>query len=170
MKKTNFYQCLKRYSISFILVALLSAPMFSCTNSDDSSNPAVTSTPTENQHLSGRWNLYKKSVNGQLQSISDCERQYNYYQFSSDGGAIVGRFRMYTVGNTYYCEQSTSDGEYDITGDVLTYTRTGAITKYNIVSANELTIKLEMFYYENVNGQFTVPQNERVTDICNRAE
>ncbi len=171
MKKTILYQCLKRLSIALILVAALISPMISCSNSDDNSQQTTPNTPPETQQLSGRWNLSHKSVNGQIQAISDCEDQYNYYQFSTDGGAIVGKFRMYSIGQTNYCEQSSTEGDYTISNGVLTYTKSsGYIAKYNVISANDLTIKLEMFFYTTNLGEVDVPQNERVIEICNKAE
>ncbi|WP_091145885.1 lipocalin-like domain-containing protein [Flavobacterium caeni] len=154
-----------------ILLMALFASTFACSSSDDISQPTVPNTPPETQHLSGRWNLSHKSVNGQIQAISDCEDQYNYYQFSADGGAIVGKFRMYQVGMTNYCEQSTTEGDYTIEDGVLTYTKSsGYVSKYNVISANDLTIKLEMFYYTTNLGEINVPQNERIIEICNKAE
>lgn len=154
-----------------ILLIALFALTFACSSSDDNSQPTVPNTPTETQHLSGRWNLSHKSVNGQIQAISDCEDQYNYYQFSTDGGAIVGKYRMYQVGMTNYCEQSTTEGDYVIENGVLTYTQSaGYISKYNVISTNDLTIKLERFYYTTNLGEVNVPQNERVIEICNKAE
>ena len=154
-----------------ILFMALFASTFACSSSDDNSQPTTPNTPPETVTLSGRWNLSKKPINGQIQTASYCEDLYNYYQFSADGGAIVGKFRPYSIGQTNYCEQSTTEGDYTITGGVLTYTKSsGYISKYNVVSANDLTIKLEMFYYTTNLGEVNVPQNERVIEICNKAE
>lgn len=171
MKKTSFHQCLKQLSLTIILAAVLAVTTLSCSNSDDNFQSTIPSTPPETQQLSGRWNLSHKSVNGQIQAISDCEEQYNYYQFSTDGGAIVGKFRMYQVGMTNYCEQSSTEGDYTISNGVMTYTKSsGYVSKYNVISTNDLTIKLEMFYYTTNLGEVNVPQNERVIEICNKAE
>ncbi len=154
-----------------ILLMTLFASTVACSSSDDNSQPTTPSTPPETQQLSGRWNLSHKSINGQIQAISDCEDQYNYYQFSNDGGAIVGKFRMYQIGMTNYCEQATTEGDYVIENGVMTYTKSSGYTsKYNVISANDLTIKLEMFYYTTNLGEVNVPQNERVIEICNKAE
>lgn len=154
-----------------ILILTLLASMFACSSSDDSLQPSNPNTPPETQQLSGRWNLSKKSINGQIQTASYCEDLYNYYQFSADGGAIVGKFRPYSIGQTNYCEQSTTEGDYTISNGVLTYTKSsGYISKYNVISANDLTIKLEMFYYTTNLGEVNVPQNERFIEICNKAE
>ena len=171
MKKTSFHQCLKQLSLTIILAAVLAVTTVSCSNSDDSSQPSNPNTPPETVMLSGRWNLSKKSVNGQIQTASYCEDLYNYYQFSADGGAIVGKFRPYSVGQTNYCEQSTTEGDYIISNGILTYTKSsGYVSKYNVISANDLTIKLEMFYYTTNLGEVNVPQSERVIEICNKAE
>ncbi len=171
MKTNNLYQCLKRRSIVFIFAAVLIMPMVSCSNSDDNSQLTMPNIPPDTVALSGRWNLSHKSVNGQIQAISDCEDQYNYYQFSTDGGAIVGKFRMYQIGMTNYCEQSTTEGDYAISNGVLTYTKSsGYVAKYNVISANDLTIKLEMFYYTTNLGEVNVPQSERVIEICNKEQ
>lgn len=149
----------------------LFASTIACSSSDDNSQPTIPNIPPETVALSGRWNLSHKSVNGQIQAISDCEDQYNYYQFSNDGGAIVGKFRMYQVGMTNYCEQSATEGDYAISNGVLTYTKSsGYVAKYNVISANDLTIKLEMFYYTTNLGEVNVPQSERVIEICNKEQ
>lgn len=74
-------------------------------------------------------------------------------------------------GRWNYCEQSTTESDYVIENGVLTYTKSsGYVSKYNVISANDLTIKLEMFYYTTNLGEVNVPQNQRVTEICNKAE
>lgn len=152
----------------FLYLTLLGS-MLSCSGSDNNSqiqNP-IPVPPVTN--LSGRWNLSKKIIDGQTLNASYCETQYNYYQFAADGGAVFGQYHMYSVGGTNYCEQQTLEGVYALTGAVLTYTQGSNVVKYNVISANSLTINLQMFYYQNADGNTIIPVNDRIMEICNKA-
>lgn len=155
-----------------IILMMLFASTFACSSSDNDSQQTIPNAPSETQHLSGRWNLSKKSVNGQIQTASSCEVLYNYYQFSADGGAIIGVYHMYSMnGGSYFCQQSATEGTYVIENGVLTYTMSsGYVSKYNLIGANELTLTLEKFYYTTNTGAFTISEPNRVIEICNKAQ
>lgn len=143
--------------------------LISC-SSDDDTNETITENPSIN--LSGRWELISKSQNGRLQAITDCEKNYNWYKFGTDNGAIIGKFLMYQSGGNNYCRQNTGQVTYSISDNILTYKSetSNSVTKYNIISANSLTIRLEKFYTKTSTGESTVPQVERIIETCNKVQ
>jgi hypothetical protein len=146
------------------------ALLISCSNGDDT---VFLPQPQPNVfNLTGRWNLKSKISNGHAQSLSGCEQDYNWYQFGADNAAIIGRFNLYSQGGNNFCNQATGQGSYSVAGTVLTYSGSTAtyIEKFNIISANSLTIQLEKFSYTDSGGQHNIPANDRIIEICNKAE
>ncbi|GEP50273.1 hypothetical protein FNO01nite_09450 [Flavobacterium noncentrifugens] len=154
-----------------LIIAVALMLLFSC-SSDGNNDETTENLSPASTNLTGHWNLIAKTVNGQPQAISGCEEDYNWYEFGTDNGAIIGKFSMYQTGGNNYCRQITGQGAYSVTGDILTYTsgENGSITKYNIISANSLTIRLERFYSKTATGEATVPQAQRVVETCNKSQ
>lgn len=46
----------------------------------------------------------------------------------------------------------------------------GYVSKYNVISANDLTIKLEMFFTQQILARSMCRRMKRVIEICNKAE
>jgi len=154
---------MKKLCITAVLILLISC------SSDQNNESIADNHPT---NLSGHWELISKSQNGRPQAISDCEKNYNWYKFGADNGAIIGKFVMYQSGGNNYCRQNTGQVTYSVSDNILTYTSgtSNSITKYNIISANSLTIRLEKFYTRTSTGESTVPQIERIIETCNKVQ
>jgi len=171
MKIFNFNRYFKQYSIVFISIVVLILSI-SCSGNDDNNESLTVNPQPISSNLAGHWKLTAKSINGQSQGISGCEKDYNWYEFGIDNGAIIGKFATYRSGETNYCRQNTGQGTYSVSNNILTYTsgENASVTKYNIISANSLTIRLQRFYIRTSTTETTVPIAERVIETCNKTQ
>jgi hypothetical protein len=148
---------------------LVSVLIASCSATDDNANQFVPITPAA--QLAGHWDLTSKKTHaGQPVATTDCEEQYNWYQFGVDNASILSQSYLTHIGGNYYCNQGTMNSNYNVTGNVLIIEYDQFIYKYNIIEVNSLTMRLEQFQKGTVTNPTTIAVNDRIIETCTKVQ